>query len=330
MVLSVLIPRFELLAACSADWRALRTPAALAPVPGGPGRVGQVSSAAESYGVKTGMRLGEALSRCPDLNLIPPDPALAARLGEEILLRLEQIGAAVEPGRPGEAFLETEGLHGLYGGRDGTVARVRGALASQRAIAAALRLAVAPGRFTARLAAALERPVVTAAEAADFLAPLPVTNLDLDPGLDYELIRNFERLGFTTLGELAALPTEAVADRSDGYPFFVQVWAFHTWNVATHDPISAADVDAATAAARVALDESFFAARIARIPESEVAYVRGLASLGPGPHRSGDIAACLGRKVESRALGARRRARSGGSAPPNSSAREPPLDMVGN
>src|SRR5699024_10074892 len=31
--------------------------------------------------------------------------------------------------------------------------------------------------------------------------------------------------------------TTAVADRSDGYPFFVQVWAYHTWNAAVDDPI---------------------------------------------------------------------------------------------
>lgn len=90
---------------------------------------------------------------------------------------------------------------------------------------------------------------------------------------------------------------ETVADHSDGYPFFVQVWAFHTWNIATHDPISVADVESATAAVRMALDESFFAARIARIPESEITYVRGLASLGSGPHRSGEVAASYGRKT---------------------------------
>jgi hypothetical protein len=91
---------------------------------------------------------------------------------------------------------------------------------------------------------------------------------------------------------------EAVAeivDRSDGYPFFVQVWAYHTWNAALDEPISRADVDRATPAARLSLDASFFAARIARIPDSEVAYVRALASLGPGPHRSGEVAAAGGR-----------------------------------
>ncbi|QYG92719.1 ATP-binding protein [Iamia sp. SCSIO 61187] len=89
--------------------------------------------------------------------------------------------------------------------------------------------------------------------------------------------------------------TSAIADLSDGYPFFVQVWAYHTWNAARDEPISRADVDRAGPAARLALDTSFFAARIARVPDSEVAYVRLLASLGPGPHRSGEVAAAGGR-----------------------------------
>lgn len=88
---------------------------------------------------------------------------------------------------------------------------------------------------------------------------------------------------------------EAIVDRSDGYPFFVQVWAYHTWNAAVDDPISIADLARAEPAARLALDASFFAARIARIPDSEVAYVRALASLGTGPHRSGAVAAAAGR-----------------------------------
>lgn len=88
---------------------------------------------------------------------------------------------------------------------------------------------------------------------------------------------------------------EAVVDRSDGFPFFVQTWAYHTWNAAVDDPISADDVERAAPHAEHALDASFFAARIARIPESEVAYVRALASLGPGPHRSGEVAKAAGR-----------------------------------
>ncbi|HEY6635701.1 MAG TPA: ATP-binding protein [Acidimicrobiia bacterium] len=89
--------------------------------------------------------------------------------------------------------------------------------------------------------------------------------------------------------------TAAIVDHSDGYPFFVQTWAYHTWNAAQDDPISAADVGRASPHASSALDMSFFAARTARIPASEVAYVQALASLGPGPHRSGDVAEAAGR-----------------------------------
>jgi hypothetical protein len=99
---------------------------------------------------------------------------------------------------------------------------------------------------------------------------------------------------------------EAVADRSDGYPFFVQMWAYHTWNAARQTPISPTDVDRAAAAALLNLDSSFFAARIARVPESEVAYVRALATLGAGPHRSKDVAAVMGR-ASSQVSGARDR-----------------------
>jgi type II secretory pathway predicted ATPase ExeA len=84
--------------------------------------------------------------------------------------------------------------------------------------------------------------------------------------------------------------TDAITDLSDGYPFFVQTWAYHTWNAAMDEPISAADVQRGSPAASRTLDMSFFAARIARIPDSEVRYVRALASLGPGPHRSGEVA----------------------------------------
>jgi type II secretory pathway predicted ATPase ExeA len=90
---------------------------------------------------------------------------------------------------------------------------------------------------------------------------------------------------------------EMIVDYSDGFPFFVQTWAYHTWNAASDEPISAVDVERAAPNANQALDSSFFAARIARIPASEVAYVRALASLGAGPHRSGEVAAVAGKST---------------------------------
>src|SRR5215203_6297800 len=115
VIACALIPRFTLLAVLGGRRELLLRAMALAPEPGGPQVVGEASGPAESFGVRAGMRLGEALARCPDLILVPPDPELAEVAWEDALRRLEGIGAEVEPGRPGEAFFEVSGLRGLYG-----------------------------------------------------------------------------------------------------------------------------------------------------------------------------------------------------------------------
>ena len=147
-----LIPRFALLATLRRARQALLTrPLALAPEPGGPQVVGETSGPAEAFGVRAGMRLGEALARCPELALVPPDPERAEAAWEEALRRLEAIGAAVEPGRPGEAFFEAAGLRGLWGGSlEGVLRRAR------KAIGPSVRLGAGQTRLCA-YAAALQR-----------------------------------------------------------------------------------------------------------------------------------------------------------------------------
>lgn len=86
---------------------------------------------------------------------------------------------------------------------------------------------------------------------------------------------------------------------SRGYPYFVQEWGKHAWDVANASPISLADVDAASTLAIAALDESFFRVRFDRLTPAEKRYLRAMAELGPGPHRSGDIAEALERTVSS-------------------------------
>src|SRR4051794_23470756 len=216
-VACVLVPRFALIAACGERRELLREPAALAPAPGGEQSVGEVSGAAEAHGVRMGMRLGEALSRCPNLALVPPDPGRAAALWEKVLRGLEGAGAEVESERAGEAFFRTDGLRGLHGGLTGTLA------AARRTAAMPARIAAAPTRFAAYAAACSARPrarreiVVPASELRDFLAPLPVSTLTPRLGRDEraarDLVESLERLGIGELGALAALSSAAVADR---------------------------------------------------------------------------------------------------------------------
>ena len=103
VIVCILIPRFELATALGTRKELLREPVALAPEPDREQVVGEVSGAAEALGVHAGMRLGEALARCPALRLVTPDPEGAAASWESVLAGLEGIGAAVEPVRPGEA-----------------------------------------------------------------------------------------------------------------------------------------------------------------------------------------------------------------------------------
>ena len=91
--------------------------------------------------------------------------------------------------------------------------------------------------------------------------------------------------------------TARILAATEGYPYFLQEWGKHAWDVADDSPITLADVDAASVTATAALDESFFRVRFDRLTPSEKRYLRAMAELGPGPHRSGDIAMLLGRKV---------------------------------
>ena len=86
---------------------------------------------------------------------------------------------------------------------------------------------------------------------------------------------------------------EAAAEiikQTHGYPYFLQEWGKHSWDVAAASPITVEDVRTASVEAISALDESFFRVRFDRLTPAEKRYLRGMAELGPGPHRSGDIA----------------------------------------
>jgi protein ImuB len=241
-----LIPRFSLTVAVGGRRELLGRPVALAPPPGRPQVVGESSGAAEAFGVATGIGLGEALARCPELVLVPPDPERADAAWEEVLVALEGIGAAVESDRAGEAFFAIRGLRGLWGGdAEGVLERAR------RAIVLPTRLGAGPTRLGAVAAALRSSPrrrrssrpspagrfvVVPDGAARAFLAPLPIAllrdRLERMPPASRDgagggpgaartaslpgavgFVDKLERLGVRTIGELAALPDDAIADR---------------------------------------------------------------------------------------------------------------------
>ena len=99
--------------------------------------------------------------------------------------------------------------------------------------------------------------------------------------------------------EFDADALDRIVQKTGGYPYFLQEWGKHVWDVATESPITLMDVESASESAVASLDESFFRVRFDRLTPSEKRYLRAMAELGAGPHRSGDIADVLDRKVTS-------------------------------
>src|SRR4051794_13006861 len=153
VLICVLLARFELVVAAGGREALLGEPAALAPEAGSEQLIGEVSLAAEAFGIRRGMRLGEALSRCPRLVLVPPDPLGVADAWDAALERLEGIGAAVEPQRPGLACFDARGLLRLHGGRLEAVLD-----AARAAVGGSVRIGAGPTRFIAVAAASRARP----------------------------------------------------------------------------------------------------------------------------------------------------------------------------
>jgi protein ImuB len=183
---------------------------ALAPMAGSELRLGEVSGSAEAFGVSAGMALGEALARCPHLELLPADPLAVAEAWEGVVCALEGVGAAVEPAGEGLAYFDADGLRGMYGSDTQTIS------AARRALARPVRIGAGPTRFCA-LAAALasntrRARIVQAQTQASYLAARPVDLLGFRADTA-ALVEPLQRLGVRTLGELRKLGGDALADR---------------------------------------------------------------------------------------------------------------------
>lgn len=109
------------------------------------------------------------------------------------------------------------------------------------------------------------------------------------------IVRPVEEQG----AEIEPDAVQGIIDATHGYPYFLQEWCKHAWNAAPHSPITNEHVALASQTAVAALDASFFRVRLDRLAPSERRYLRAMATLGPGPHRSGDIADALSRTVTS-------------------------------
>jgi protein ImuB len=173
-------------------------------------RVVASNAVARRGGVRRGMRRREAQSNCPELAVFSADDGRDARLFEAVARAVEELVVGVEVVRPGLVAVPVAGAAGYFGGEHALVERLVDEVSAVAGVES--QAGVAEGLFAATLAAR-RGAFVEPGCVAEFLAPLPVTELD-QPGSDRaELVDLLRRLGLKTLGAFAALSERDVANR---------------------------------------------------------------------------------------------------------------------
>lgn len=89
---------------------------------------------------------------------------------------------------------------------------------------------------------------------------------------------------------ITAEAVDAIVKLTQGYPYFIQAWAYQVWNLAEQSPITLEIVEAASEPTTRRLDKNFFRVRFDRLNSGEKDFLRAMAEIGPGPHRMGDVA----------------------------------------
>jgi DNA polymerase-4 len=173
------------------------------------GVVAAASYEARKYGVRSAMSMSQALRRCPGAVVLPPDRAAYSAASAQVMGILRDITPLVEPLSLDEAFLDVAAAVRLHGRPGLIAATIRARVAQELALTCSV--GVAPTKFVAKLASARCKPdgllVVPAARVLDFLHPLPVTALW---GVGERTAEQLHRLGTRTIGDLAALPLDAL------------------------------------------------------------------------------------------------------------------------
>lgn len=216
MLLALRIPRPHLLAALHAAAAAGTAPAPGVPVAvesieGRDGTIGDVDARAATHGVTPGMRVAEALVRCPTLRLLSHDPHGVRALDEHLVDAIEAKGLDLETIHSGCHLVDPTPALRLYGGLRRLVA-----LLAELPLPGPPRIGAAPTRFAALQAAAGARrgPRIVERDAvAALLAPLPVERLRDDGGIPDAVCSTLRLVGIDRLGGLAALDRIAVRDR---------------------------------------------------------------------------------------------------------------------
>jgi DNA polymerase-4 len=194
-------------------------PVAVGGTPEGRGVIAAASYEARAFGVHSAQPTAEALRRCPQLVLLPPDFERYAAVSRQVMAIFKRYTPLVEPLSLDEAFLDVTGCERLFGGSLEIGRRIRAEILSETGLVASV--GIAPNKYLAKLASGLDKPngfrVIRAEQVAEVLAPLSVERLF---GVGERTAKRLLDAGFTTIGQIAALTPDEARERlgpSGGY-----------------------------------------------------------------------------------------------------------------
>ncbi len=175
----------------------------------------QVSERGAESGVRPGQLVSQAISLCPSLTLLDPDPAHYDAAQEEMVDAIMELSPMVEPAGRGRIFVGMDGMERLHGPpfQQANLALQALFRIFPRPLVAATRVGRASGKFGAWVAAARAGPgrpvLISDRELPSFLASCPVSVLPVD----HLMVQRLERLGIATLKQLIALPEPALVSQ---------------------------------------------------------------------------------------------------------------------
>ncbi|MEW6333100.1 MAG: DNA polymerase IV [Thermodesulfobacteriota bacterium] len=157
---------------------------------------------ARSRGVRTTMVLHEALKRCPELILVPPDHRFYERKSEEVMDLLASYTPLMEQNSIDEAWLDMTGSEGLFGNPLVAAGRIMDDI--RVSLGLWCSIGIAENKFLAKAAAEMKKPLgITELWQQDIPVkfwPLPVTEMH---GIGVKTAEKLGRTGIGTIGELA-------------------------------------------------------------------------------------------------------------------------------
>lgn len=176
------------------------------------GVVAAASYEARRFGIRSAMPMAEAMRRCPHAIVVPHRMARYAETSRQFFSILDAFSPLVEPVSLDEAFLDVTGAERLLGDGVEIARAIKARVRDELALVASV--GVAPSKLVAKIASDIDKPdglrVVTPADVAGFLAPLPASRLW---GVGAVTQEKLTALGLRTIGDVAGYPQAVLQAR---------------------------------------------------------------------------------------------------------------------